>query len=153
VEVSRSVFEIFSRFTPVIEGLSIDEAFLDLGGTQRLHGSPRAIAMAIREAVRGELSLTCSVGLGTSKFIAKIASERDKPDGLTEVPAGHEREFLAPLAVRELWGVGPRTQQVLLRLGVRTIGDIAQLGAATLEQELGEHGLHLHRLSLGIDTR
>ncbi|PRP96443.1 DNA polymerase IV [Enhygromyxa salina] len=153
VEVSREVFEIFSRFTPVVEGLSIDEAFLDLAGTERLHGPPRAIAVAIREAVRRELNLTCSVGLATSKFIAKIASERDKPDGLTEVPPGHERAFLAPLAIRQLWGVGPKTAQALQRLGVRTVGEIAQLGAATLEQELGEHGLHLHRLSLGLDDR
>ncbi|KIG16048.1 DNA polymerase IV [Enhygromyxa salina] len=153
VEVSRSVFEVFSRFTPIVEGLSIDEAFLDLAGTQRLHGSPRAIAESIRAIVRGELNLTCSVGLATSKFIAKIASDRDKPDGLTEVPPGHERAFLAPLPIRQLWGVGPKTAQTLQRLGIATVGDIAEFGAATLEQELGDHGLHLHRLSLGIDER
>jgi DNA polymerase-4 len=153
VEVSREVFEIFARFTPLVEGLSIDEAFLDLSGTERLHGPPRAVAEAIRAAVRTQLSLTCSVGLAGTKFIAKIASDRDKPDGLTEVPHGHERAFLEPLPVRELWGVGPRTEALLRRHGVRTVGDIARLGAATLERELGEHGLHLHRLSLGIDER
>ena len=153
VEVSRQVFEIFSRFTPVIEGLSIDEAFLDLTGTERLHGPPRAIGEAIRAAVRGELGLTCSVGLATTKFVAKIASERDKPDGLTEVPDGAERQFLAPLPIRDLWGVGRKTEQSLRRLGVHTVGDLAQLGAAILERELVEHGLHLHRLSLGLDPR
>lgn len=153
VEVSREVFEIFHRFTPLVEGLSIDEAFLDLSGTERLHGPPRAVAEAIRAAVRDELGLSCSVGLATTKFMAKIASERDKPDGLTEVAPGDEQRFLAPLPVRELWGVGPRTEQILRRYGVATVGDIARLGAATLERELGEHGLHLHRLSLGIDER
>jgi DNA polymerase-4 len=153
VEVSHMAFEIFGRFTPLVEGLSIDEAFLDLTGTERLHGPPRASAEALRAAVRRELDLTCSVGLAGSKFVAKIASERNKPDGLTEVVPGGERAFLEPLPVRALWGVGPRTEQVLARYGVRTIGDIAALGSETLELELGEHGLHLHRLSLGIDDR
>jgi DNA polymerase IV len=153
VEVSRAVFEIFARYTPLVEGLSIDEAFLDLTGGERLHGPARTVAQKIRAAVHSELALTCSVGLASCKFIAKIASEQDKPDGLTEVAPGDERTFLAPLAVRSLWGVGPRTEAVLQRFGARTIGDIAGLGAATLERELGEHGLHLHRLSLGIDAR
>lgn len=153
VEVSRAAFEIFGRFTPMVEGLSIDEAFLDLTGTERLHGPPRAAAEALRASVRRELGLTCSVGLAANKFIAKIASERDKPDGLTEVEPGTEQAFLAPLPVRALWGVGPRTEQALNRYGVETIGDIARLGATTLERELGEHGLHLHALSLGQDER
>lgn len=153
VEVSHAAFEIFGRFTPLVEGLSIDEAFLDLTGTERLHGPPRAIGEALRAAVRRELALTCSVGLACNKFVAKIASERNKPDGLTEVAPGSERAFLEPLPVRALWGVGPRTEQVLARYGARTIGDIAALGEETLELELGDHGLHLHRLSLGIDDR
>lgn len=153
VEVSRAAFEIFGRFTPLVEGLSIDEAFLDLGGTERLHGPPRATGEALRATVHRELGLTCSVGLAGNKFVAKIASERNKPDGLTEVVPGSERAFLEPLPVRALWGVGPRTEAALVRYGVRTIGDIAALGAKTLELELGEHGLHLHRLSLGLDDR
>jgi DNA polymerase-4 len=153
VEVSHAAFEIFARFTPIVEGLSIDEAFLDLTGTERLHGSPRMIGEAIRALVRSELELTCSVGLASNKFVAKIASERNKPDGLTEVMPGGEQAFLEPLPVRALWGVGPRTEQVLARYGAQTIGDIAALGAATLELELGDHGLHLHRLSLGLDER
>nr|WP_255216343.1 DNA polymerase IV [Pseudenhygromyxa sp. WMMC2535] len=153
VEVSREVFAIFERFTPLVEGLSIDEAFLDLSGTERLHGPARRAAEQIRAAVHSELGLTCSVGIASCKFIAKIASERDKPDGLTQVPAGEERAFLEPLPVRALWGVGPRTAQTLARYGVETIGDIARLGELTLVRELGEHGRHLHALSLGIDPR
>jgi DNA polymerase-4 len=153
VEVSRAVFEIFARFTPLVEGLSIDEAFLDLGGTERLHGSARVIAQKIRATVHAELGLTCSVGLAGCKFIAKIASDQNKPDGLTQVEIGAEQAFLDPLPVRKLWGVGPRTEEVLRRYGVRTVGDIARLGQATLERDLGDHGLHLHRLSVGIDDR
>jgi DNA polymerase-4 len=153
VEVSHAAFEIFARFSPLVEGLSIDEAFLDLTGTERLHGSPRLIGEAIRALIHRELELTCSVGLASNKFVAKIASERNKPDGLTEVVPGGERAFLEPLPVRALWGVGPRTEQALARYGAQTIGDIAALGAATLELELGDHGLHLHRLSLGLDER
>ena len=153
VEVSRALFEIFHRFTPVVEGLSIDEAFLDLEGTERLHGTAREVGEALRATVRAELGVTCSVGLASAKFIAKIASDRNKPDGLTQVLPGEERAFLDPLPVRELWGVGPRTQATLERYGVRTVGDIARLGETTLARELGEHGLHLYRLSLGIDAR
>ena len=153
VEVSQQVFEIFARYTPLVEGLSIDEAFLDLGGTERLHGPARKVAESIRAAVRGELSLTCSVGLASCKFIAKIASDQNKPDGLTEVAAGAEQAFLDPLPIRKLWGVGAKTEALLRRYGVRTVGDIARLGQATLERELGEHGRHLHRLSLGLDDR
>src|SRR5690606_20910292 len=125
VEVSRAVFEIFARFTPLVEGLSIDEAFLDLSGTERLNGPARFVAEQIRASVHHELALTCSVGLASNKFVAKIASEQNKPDGLTEVAHGTEQAFLAPLAVRQLWGVGPRTEQVLRQFGVRTVGDIA----------------------------
>jgi DNA polymerase IV len=153
VEVSRAVFEIFARFTPLVEGLSIDEAFLDLSGTERLHGPARNVAERVRATVHAELGLTCSVGLASCKFIAKIASDQNKPDGLTEVALGAEQAFLDPLPVRKLWGVGPRTEAVLKRYGVGTVGDIARLGQATLERELGEHGLHLHRLSVGIDDR
>lgn len=153
LEVSAELFEILEGFTPVVEGLSIDEAFLDMSGTQRLHGPPRVAAERIRQAVAERLRLTCSVGIASAKFIAKIASDQDKPDGLTVVEPGRERAFLHRLPVRELWGVGPRTQQVLERYGVRTIGDIAELGLETLERDLGEHGRHLHQLSVGVDPR
>jgi len=153
VAVSRGLFEIFGRFTPVVEGLSIDEAFLDMTGTQRLHGSPRYAAEAIRAQVFETLALTCSVGISSCKFVAKIASDRDKPDGLTIVPHGSERAFLEPLPVRDLWGVGPQTERALAVYGVRTVGDIARLGEGTMVHSLGEHGRHLHQLSLGIDVR
>ena len=152
-EVSRQVFAIFERFTPLVEGLSIDEAFLDLGGTERLWGPPRAAAEAIRAAVYADTHLTCSVGISRVKFIAKIASGMHKPDGLTEIPAGSEQEFLATLPIGALWGVGPRTQEKLERRGVHTVGDLRTLGEAELTRSFGAHGLHLHRLSHAIDER
>ena len=152
-EVSRQVFAIFERFTPLVEGLSIDEAFLDLAGTERLWGPPRAAAEAIRAAVYADTHLTCSVGISRVKFIAKIASGMHKPDGLTEIPAGSELEFLATLPIGALWGVGPRTQEKLERRGVHTVGDLRTLGEAELTRSFGAHGLHLHRLSHAIDER
>jgi len=152
--VSEQVFEIFGRFSPNVEGLSIDEAFLDMTGTERLLGPPRRAAEDLREAVRRETGgLTCTVGISSVKFIAKIASGRNKPDGLTEVPAGRELEFLAPLAIDELWGVGPKTAVKLREHGVHTVGDLRRFGAATLEAWFGEHGTHLHRLSHALDER
>ena len=151
--VSRQVFTIFERFTPRVEGLSIDEAFLDLTGTERLWGPPRAAAEAIRAAVHRDTHLTCSVGISRVKFIAKIASGMHKPDGLTEIPAGAEQAFLATLPIGALWGVGPRTQEKLERRGVRTVGDLRDLGEAELTRSFGAHGLHLHLLSHGIDER
>jgi DNA polymerase IV len=152
-EVSREVFTIFERFTPLVEGLSIDEAFLDLGGTERLWGSPRAAAESIRAAVRAETGLTCSVGIASVKFLAKIASGTNKPDGLTEIARGAELEFLTPLPISALWGVGPRTQEKLERRGIHTVGDLRRLGEAALVADFGAHGQHLHRLSCGVDER
>ncbi len=152
-EVSRQVFAIMEGFSPLVEGLSIDEAFIDLGGTERLWGAPREVAVALRAAVRAETELTCSVGIAAVKFLAKIASGMNKPDGLTEVPAGEELRFLTPLPVAALWGVGPRTDERLAQLGVRTVGDLRELGEARLAAIFGAHGLHLHRLSLGLDER
>ncbi len=152
-EVSRQVFAIFERFTPLVEGLSIDEAFLDLAGTERLWGPPRAAAEAIRAAVYADTHLTCSVGISRVKFIAKIASGMHKPDGLTEIPTGTELEFLATLPSGAQWGVGPRTQEKLQRRGVHTVADLRTLGEAELTRSFGAHGLHLHRLSHAIDER
>ena len=153
VEVSRQVFEIMGRFSPLVEGLSIDEAFIDLSGTERLWGPPRQAAEALRAAVRAETGLTCSVGIAGVKFLAKIASGMHKPDGLTEIAAGTELEFLTPLPIGALWGVGPRTQERLERLGIRTVGDLRRLGEKTLAEMFGAHGLHLYRLSLAQDER
>jgi DNA polymerase-4 len=153
VEASRQVFEIFERYSPLVEGLSIDEAFLDMCGTERLWGPPRAAAESLRATVRGETGLTCSVGIAAVKFLAKIASGARKPDGLTEIPPGAELEFLTPLPIGELWGVGPRTQERLGRLGVRTVGDLRALGEAVLVDMFGASGRHMHQLSRGVDDR
>jgi DNA polymerase-4 len=151
---SEQVFEVFGKFSPCVEGLSIDEAFLDMTGTERLLGLPRRAAEDLRSAVRRETGgLTCSVGISSVKFIAKIASGFHKPDGLTEVPHGSELEFLAPLAIDQLWGVGPKTAAKLRDHGVHTVGDLRRFGAATLEAWFGEHGTHLHRLSHALDER
>ena len=150
---SRQAFEVFARFSPLVEGLSIDEAFLDLTGTERLHGSPRQAAEALRAAVVRTTALTCSVGIAHVKFLAKIASGMNKPDGLTEIPPGTELAFLAPLPIGALWGVGPRTEQRLIERGVRTVGDLRGLGEVTLARWFGDHGRHLHRLSHAIDER
>ncbi len=152
-EVSDEVFAIFERFTPLVEPLSIDEAFLDVTGTDRLFGPPRAVAEAIRAAVLAETRLTCSVGILAVKFIAKIASGRDKPDGLTEVPPGEELAFLDPLAVGELWGVGPKAAEALIARGIRTVGDIRRRDARELKRLFGESGLHFHRLANAVDER
>lgn len=153
-EASDRAFEVFDQFSPVVEGLSIDEAFLDMTGTLRLLGPPRVAAeklrAAVREATRG---LTCTVGISAVKFLAKIASGQNKPDGLTEVPRGGEREFLRPLAIEELWGVGPKTAERLRAHGIATIGDIEQLPQASLELWFGKSGTHLFELAHALDRR
>jgi DNA polymerase-4 len=152
-EVSRAVMAIFRAVTPEVEPLSLDEAFLDVSGAQRRLGSSRAIAELIRRQVREQQSITCSVGVAPVKFVAKIASARCKPDGLLVVPAGGLLDFLHPLPVGALWGVGDRAEEILTRLGLRTVGDIAHVPAATLRRELGVAGEHLHALAWGQDSR
>ena len=152
-EMSDRVFEIFRRFSPLVEALSIDEAFLDVSGTQRLFGGALEIARKIKETVESETGLTVSAGVAASKFVAKIASDMNKPDGLTVVPRGKEKEFLGPLPVGKLWGVGKVTETALHRMGVKTIGDLASVPAENLKKRFGKHGLHLHRLANGIDDR
>ncbi|MEW2360085.1 DNA polymerase IV [Spirillospora sp. NPDC029432] len=152
--VSAAVFEIFRTVTPLVEGLSLDEAFLDVAGAVRRMGRPAVIAQAIREQVREQQGITCSVGVASTKFIAKMASTRCKPDGLLVVPAAEVEAFLHPLPVASLWGVGERTEEALKRLGLRTVGQIAQVPLATLQRELGNAlGAHLHELSWGRDPR
>jgi len=151
--VSDQVFEIFHSFTPEVEGLSLDEAFLDVTRSQALLGTPRAQAEAIKARIRERTQLTASVGIAEVKFAAKIASELSKPDGLLEVPRGQVREFLAPLPASRLWGVGPRTDEQLQRLGLRKVGDVACADPAYLEAQLGSMGPWLHDLANGIDPR
>jgi DNA polymerase-4 len=153
-QVSRGVMEIFRSVTPWVEPLSLDEAFLDVAGAQRRLGSSAAIAQHVRDRVADEQRITCSVGVAATKFVAKLASGRCKPDGLLVVPADETIEFLHPLPVGALWGVGERTEEQLTRLGLRTVGDIAHTPEPTLRRAVGEAaGRHLHELSWGRDPR
>ncbi|MEU4639636.1 DNA polymerase IV [Micromonospora sp. NPDC023814] len=151
---SRAVMQIFRDVTPLVEPLSLDEAFLDVAGARRLFGSPAAIARRIRERVDGEQGLTCSVGVAPSKFVAKLGSTRAKPDGLLVVPAARVLDFLHPLPVSALWGVGERSTETLRRLGLATIGDLAEAPVGMLRKALGEaSATHLHELAWGRDPR
>ncbi|MCI0340434.1 MAG: DNA polymerase IV [Planctomycetales bacterium] len=154
VEVSRVVMETFGRFTPTVEPLSLDEAFLDMTGAERLFGPPEAmgtkIRAAVREATRG---LTVSVGVAPTKFLAKLASDFRKPDGLTVVRPDEVAAFLDPLPISRIFGVGPKTAPRLERMGLRTIGDAARLPEATLVARLGSLGEHVSRLARGLDPR
>lgn len=153
-EISRAVMDIFGSITPIVEPLSLDEAFLDVSGALRRLGNPRAIASLIRARVRDEVGITCSVGVASTKFVAKLASTHCKPDGLLVVPTDEVIDFLHPLPVGSLWGVGERTEEHLTRLGLQTVGDIATTPAATLERALGvAQGRQLHALSWGEDPR
>ncbi|MBX7264701.1 DNA polymerase IV [Micromonospora sp. Llam7] len=151
---SRAVMQIFRDVTPLVEPLSLDEAFLDVAGARRLFGPPAAIARGIRERVVAEQGLTCSVGVAPSKFVAKLGSTRAKPDGLLVVPADQVLDFLHPLPVAALWGVGERAEQALIRLGLRTVGDLARAPVGMLRGALGEAAAaHLHELAWGRDPR
>ncbi len=152
-DVSDRIFGIFRRFTPLIEPVSIDEAFLDVTASVRLFGAPEAIARAVKAAVRAETGLTVSAGVAPSKLVAKIASDLRKPDGLTVVPRGKVMEFLSPLPVGKLWGVGVVTRDALRAMGVATIGDLSRVPPEVLKAKFGETGLHLHRLANGVDDR
>ena len=152
-EISKKVFSIFQKYTPLVEPLSLDEAFLDVTSSGKLFGTADDIARQIRKQVFAEIGLTISAGVATSKLVAKIASDIKKPDGLTIVPAGGEAEFLASLPIKRLWGVGRKTQKSLALLGIRTIGDIAALSPELLEQKFGKHGRSLYHASLGMDER
>jgi DNA polymerase-4 len=145
---------IFRAVTPLVEPLSLDEAFLDVSGALRRLGPPARIAAKIRAQVHEQHGITCSVGVAPSKFIAKLASARCKPDGLLVVPAAEVLAFLHPLPVEALWGVGERAAQTLARLGLRTVGDLAQTPAATLKREFGvAAGTHLASLAWAKDDR
>ncbi|MEA2622861.1 MAG: polymerase [Chloroflexota bacterium] len=150
--VSREVMTILRRFSPQVEQVSIDEAFLDAAGSEALHGTPEAIAKAIRRQIQAELSLTASVGVATTKLVAKIASDLRKPDGLVVVTPGNEADFLAPLAIGRLWGVGERTRLALADYGVTTIGDLARLPEDVLRRRFGSQGAVLAARALGIDA-
>lgn len=148
---SRKVMAILRRFTPQVQPVSIDEAFLDVTASRALFGDGEAIARQIKAAVVNEVGLTISVGVATTKLVAKVASDLRKPDGLVVVPPGDEAVFLAPLAISRLWGVGEKTAAALAEFGVRTIGDLAALPPDALEHRLGKHGASLVARAHGID--
>ena len=149
--VSRQVMSILRGFTPLVEPISIDEAFLDVAGTEALLGSADAVARAIKAAIRREVDLSASVGVATTKLVAKVASELRKPDGLVVVEPGTEAAFLAPLPIERLWGVGAKTRAVLTEYGVRTIGDLAALPVDILLRRFGNSGSQLAARAVGID--
>jgi DNA polymerase-4 len=145
---------IFHEVTPLVEQVSIDEAFLDVAGARKLLGPPAAIGRSLRERVFRETGLPCSVGIAGTKFMAKLASGRAKPDGLLVVPVSRTLEFLHPLPVSALWGVGPSTQESLVSLGLRTVRDIAELPLPVLQKRVGDAaGRKLHDLAHGRDPR
>ncbi|NJC22075.1 DNA polymerase-4 [Arthrobacter pigmenti] len=152
-EVSASVMEIFGTITPLVEQLSVDEAFLDVTGSIRRLGPPRTIGEEIRARISRELGITASVGIASTKFVAKIASTRAKPDGLLLIPAARTVEYLHTLPVSALWGVGAKTQEVLARLGISTVEDVARTPVSVLQRLLGVSGTHVHQLAWGKDPR
>jgi DNA polymerase-4 len=150
-ELSDQVMAIFRSYTPLVEPISLDEAFLDVTGSMAAFGDGEAIAHALKDRVLGEVGLVVSVGVAGNKLCAKVASDLRKPDALVVVPAGDEAAFLAPLPVGRLWGVGPRSQEGLRDFGVRRIGDLAALSEATLRRRFGQHGGDLAKRARGID--
>jgi nucleotidyltransferase/DNA polymerase involved in DNA repair len=150
---SDQIMKVLRRFTDAVEPVSIDEAFLDVTGSERAFGSGEEIARRLKEAIRRETELTASVGVAATKLVAKVASDMRKPDGLVVVPPGTEADFLAPLPMRRLWGVGPKMEEQLAKLGVQTIGDLAALEPAKLERRFGAHGHDLLKLARGMDDR
>ena len=152
-EVSGQIREIFERFTPLVEPLSLDEAFLDVTGSEHLFGPAPEIGRQIKQAIRQELRLVVSVGVAPNKFLAKIASDLKKPDALVVVEPGQIQEFLDPLPVERLWGVGKQGSKVFERLGIRTIGQLRQWPLDSLKDRFGSSGEHLWQLAHGIDDR
>ncbi|MDT8319202.1 MAG: DNA polymerase IV [Xanthomonadales bacterium] len=152
-EKSAEVFGIFRDFTPLVEGLSLDEAFLDVSGSLRLFGGHVAIGQRIKQRIATETGLSASVGLAHNKFLAKLASEAQKPDGFLQVPADGARAFLDPMPVTRLWGIGKRTAPRLRALGVLTIGQLRRVDVSVLQTALGKRAEHFQRLARGEDSR
>jgi DNA polymerase-4 len=151
--VSHQIMDIFQEYSPLVEQVSVDEAFLDLTGTERLFGSPIETARTIQERIEKELHLSCSVGVASTKLLAKIASDLKKPHGFVVIPHRKEWEFLAPLPVKVLWGVGEKTEETITKLGIHTVGQLASLSSETLTSLFGKSGVHLYALAHGDDGR
>ncbi len=153
-DVSTEIMSAFKDFSPLVEPLSLDEAFLDMTGAAGLFGGPREMAMRVKRSVRDTTGgLTISIGCADTKFVAKVASDENKPDGITVVPPDEVESFLRPLPVSRLWGAGPKTVAILREMGLERVGDVADCKPEVLESTLGALGLHLHRLARGIDPR
>jgi DNA polymerase IV len=153
-EISRTIMGVFSNFSPEVEALSLDEAFLDMTGSEQFFGEPRTIGRRLKEAIREATGgLTVSVGLSATKYVAKVASACQKPDGLTLVPPDDAKAWLAPLPISRLWGVGPKTEARLQAIGLYTIGEVANADPAFLSAQLGSAGLHFHALAQAEDPR
>jgi nucleotidyltransferase/DNA polymerase involved in DNA repair len=152
-EISKQVMRILQDFSPQFLQISIDEAFIDITPTANFHGGAKALAEKLKGRIKNEIGLTASVGIAPNMFIAKVASDLQKPDGLTICAAGQEKTFLAPLPVKKLWGVGPKTEAQLQKMGFSTIGQIAQCSQKLLTERLGKWGAHLWELANGIDDR
>lgn len=153
VEVSKQIHQIFNRYTSEIEPLSLDEAFLDVRASKKLFGSAASIARQIKQAIQDECGLIASAGVAPNKFVAKIASDIDKPDGYVVVEAGHMQDFLDPLPISRIWGVGKVTEAKLHQLGFRTIHDLRVQPVEILVQRFGKWGEHIHCLANGLDKR
>ena len=152
---SAKIMGVLAKYSPLVEPLSLDEAFLDMTGTRRLFGPPREVALAIKQAIAEATDgLTSSIGIAPNKFLAKLASDLDKPDGVTLIPHGEEASYIAPLPIRKIWGVGQKTAARMEELGFRTIADVAATDPEELVKLFGPNfGHHLHRLSHGSDDR
>jgi DNA polymerase-4 len=153
VELSRAVRAVLDSFTPLVEPISIDEAFLDVSGCRRLFGTPEEIGRTIKQRIRDEVGLVASVGVAPNKFLAKLASDLDKPDGFTVIPAAEARERLAPLPVGRLWGVGKVAQKSLAKVGIHTVGDITRMPLSQLDKLVGSWAPRLKQLAVGDDDR
>ena len=152
-QASDEIFDILYDFTPDIEPLSIDEAFLDITGSWHLFGTPLNTCLEIKKRIKSQVRLTASIGIAPIKMAAKIASDLSKPDGLLEIHLENLFDFLWPLPIEKLWGVGPKTKEALNILGIKTVGELARISLHDLRRRLGEHGEHLYHLANGIDPR
>ena len=152
-EASRKFMAILADFSPFLEPVGIDEAYLDVTGFESLHGTIRQMALKIKKRVKDELGLVASIGIASCKIVAKVASDHSKPDGLIEVPPGQEADFFTPLPIGKLPGIGKKTEQVLKGLGITTLGELAKMPVSALKNRFGAFGEELHRLARGIDDR
>jgi len=152
-EISRQVFAIFEDYTPLVEPLSIDEAFLDVTGSSRLFGSAEKVGRAIKKRILAEVGLVASVGLAANKFLAKLASDLEKPDGFTIIPPDQARSLLAALPIGKLWGVGKVAEKQMHRFGIRKVGDLLAIPGDLVVEQFGDHAVHLLELAVGHDER